>query len=506
MRLARSVSTRPISVVLGALLGTQACAAHTKRLEIDLRGQQPDTVVAIGRNDVLFISATNLNPLVFQYRVRLRDSVTSEGALLAFVKLALPELNLGSPTVLATAPSASTHQLEGRERPGGSIVGKSLACNSPKADSLPAQVAYAAEAALYDKARESDAAAWDWAGKIQAAERAFHKSWQYDSLRAFDPEASRDIVTSAAKDAESALAALQQQLAAYHAVDSLRVDARLTTQRVAQLGPMSVAAAGFNAKQECPPFGILSAGITRMGGDTASLLRISARADSLEERASLLVGPMSTVVNDPSRFSVRSVAGPYPDASVVTVRVERHLRSANDTSYVPTAISRIVVGHSRLFSLGAALVRVSTPVSSYGVTRRYVTPASAGSPQTDTTTGLFVVRTDSGQSALRPMVTLEGNLLSIPSDVVSGVHLVFGATVRKEGDTTRPEFLVGLGASTFGDLLTIGYGEYFGRTTQLLDGISVGSRAPTSDAMITSTSAVHAGAWLLSLRLPIPGQ
>ncbi|MEO8624272.1 MAG: hypothetical protein ABI625_24540, partial [bacterium] len=90
------------------------------------------------------------------------------------------------------------------------------------------------------------------------------------------------------------------------------------------------------------------------------------------------------------------------------------------------------------------------------------------------------------RSRVPPMLTLTTQIAEFPSDQVSSLNLLLGATLRKD-PTTQAEFFGGVSLGLLNDWVFLSGGVYAGYSSTLAPGVSIGQFIPAGSAVPVSS-------------------
>ena len=410
------------------------------------------------------IVVANVNPYLFKYRIVASDATWAEVSPAEFFTAIL---NGGLPTVSAgegVVKEGPAHELKfdyfterGRiVPPQGCAVQEEPFVNEYKQ--------------LLDSLLTQDRELNDTVGKVRT------EIGKYEQQGKAQLEIMHDITQPTAtvrEAAEQNRILLSRTLAAVRpALDILPTSVTAFGQRVAKLDPL--VATAREKFPNCVAFVDLTGHLLAMGRDT---LVLRANANTLthwRDTAETSLAFMNAVNPDPLRFSLIRVLNAYRSPTDVTIRVQRKAPSSDTTDFASIVQRTLNFGGLPRFSIGAGVAWTSLATEEYEA-RKIYSPSFQG--RTDTVITAVALK-ESAHNRVSPMLTLSTRLLGFNSTYADGVHATLGATLRKDGSSTAPEFLIGLGLSGLGQRIMVTGGEYFGRTQALVDGVSVGTRLP----------------------------
>lgn len=487
----------------GLLLVLSACHPQKSSLMPEPAAQPSGFVVngvtgdATGRTkypvrERVEVIVNDVNPFLFQYRVRLNQRTLTEASPADFFRVAF---QLSLPDAPA-APPKSDEVIFFSVPDGQELEEISAACVS--ADMKPFEKATAdASARLYGgEVLLLQQTSRDLNDKFTALREQFET---YDASY----RASADTIYNAEQPAENVKAAAASAL---KVVQSLRQTLEPRTRALkGEVAAMSARVDGLGKALTplpqqypyCTSFPRLLMNLRALASDT---LRYNELVKQLEERrtqAQTVAEGLTLVLTDPTRFRVKRQMPTFETSTDVTVIVERRTLAAKDTLYRVLAEERINFGGRPRFAIGAGIAWSPLGVREYGVVQR---PVAAFPGQPADTLQRVIVATEASSSRLLPMVTLTTRLFSLPG-WVDGGHVLLGTGIRTQG-STDVDFLLAYGMSAFNQRLMLSVGAFAGKRKELAGDYVLGDRLPGAASTVATRSelAWEIG-WGLSYRI-----
>lgn len=419
--------------------------------------RQPAKPETYRQNDIVRVVVTDANPFLFEYEIKANEQRVAEASIGDFFKFAFgitfpPKAGNTAVTGSSLIPTAGASAADG---------GTAVVCDATGAATYVARVEAAqAEEARIDGVFNHITQLASDADVALAAHRTVY----------LDPQREAPDVHGAAVASVGVHDQFTTTVEPLH--DNLNRDVGEWSRTVATLsqesGAIVDALSCIGADDALVAVAEMVADTSTFGANLATVARKLTETHTERDR-------LAAVVNDKGRFYHTMLLQRFDVPTDVTVIVRRKGITGTDTFHDITS-QRINVGGRARFSFSAGVGWTSVGTTTYGVTRRFVTPP-AGS--TDTVNAVVVAKENSDDQIF-PMVTFNTRLTPSEWQVPANLHLVLGVGVSRADAKPLPGYLVGLGLDSFGQRLLVTGGVFFGEEHRLGGGLRPGDRVPGS--------------------------
>lgn len=206
----------------------------------------------------------------------------------------------------------------------------------------------------------------------------------------------------------------------------------------------------------------------------ATQYRARSLVHDTREKTSAHHNEFKRVVANPSVLYWIESAGPFDNATKITISVERKRKESKAAPYTTVARVPIHFGGPWTYKLGFGVGWASIATQRFGVAQRYRVPVE-GRPGDSLAS--FITQKESSKQRIAPMLTLVGRLGRLYD---FDAHLTLGATLPKGTASLYPELFTGVGARLYDDL-SLSIGSFWANETTLADNLKVGQAFPSQE-------------------------